>query len=208
MRPPRALYCDFPLGRPLGRPHDRTFQRRVLEAALALLHRSDGPVFDVFPETVTDHTGAAELTCPVPARYDESVPTVVAEAAALRPAWDRARALLSRTEVGRVCRPDEVPAAVARFVALAEGVHWSRAGFGSESELTAAALDIRAYYEEAAVGLAGHVPAARVADTWFFRSTRAGELLRACRRRLETSDPPVDPVTIYTLVPVAHVVRE
>jgi len=38
--PPRALHCEFPLGRPLGRPGDAAFQRRVLVAALRLLERS------------------------------------------------------------------------------------------------------------------------------------------------------------------------
>jgi HEAT repeat protein len=37
VRPPRALFVPFPLGYPLGRPDDPDLQRRVLEAALALL---------------------------------------------------------------------------------------------------------------------------------------------------------------------------
>ena len=37
VRPPRALFVPFPLGFPLGRPDDPDLQRRVLEAALALL---------------------------------------------------------------------------------------------------------------------------------------------------------------------------
>ena len=30
--PPRGLYCEFPLGRPLGKPLDAAYQRRVLDA--------------------------------------------------------------------------------------------------------------------------------------------------------------------------------
>ncbi len=37
VRPPRALFVPFPLGFPLGRPDDPELQRRVIEAALALL---------------------------------------------------------------------------------------------------------------------------------------------------------------------------
>ena len=37
-RPPRALHCEFPLGRPLGRPGDPALQRRVIDAAFALGH--------------------------------------------------------------------------------------------------------------------------------------------------------------------------
>ena len=36
-RPPRILHCEFPLGRPLGRPNDPTFQRDVLTRAFDLL---------------------------------------------------------------------------------------------------------------------------------------------------------------------------
>lgn len=42
VRPPRALCVPFPLGYPLGRPHDAELQRKVVAAALALLER-EGP---------------------------------------------------------------------------------------------------------------------------------------------------------------------
>ena len=42
VRPPRALFVPFPLGYPLGKPHDPEGQRRVIEAALSLLERT-GP---------------------------------------------------------------------------------------------------------------------------------------------------------------------
>lgn len=37
--PPRALLVPYPLGYPLGGPDDPALQRRVVEAALALLER-------------------------------------------------------------------------------------------------------------------------------------------------------------------------
>ena len=37
VRPPRALWVTFELGRPLGRPDDPPFQQRVVRAALDLL---------------------------------------------------------------------------------------------------------------------------------------------------------------------------
>ena len=37
MKCPRMLFCDFPLGRPLGKPGDAGFQRRVLEDAFATI---------------------------------------------------------------------------------------------------------------------------------------------------------------------------
>ena len=59
------------------------------------------------------------------------------------------------------------------------------------NQLGAAALDVRAYYEEAAMALAGHVPATRQAESWFFRSTESGALLRRAPRQ---SAPLTDPV--------------
>ena len=49
--PPRALWVPFELGRPVGPPGHAAFQRRVIEAALALLDRSDGaPILVDFPD--------------------------------------------------------------------------------------------------------------------------------------------------------------
>ena len=44
VRPPRALVVPFRHGYPLGAPHDAGLQRRVVEAALALLDRQDVPL--------------------------------------------------------------------------------------------------------------------------------------------------------------------
>ncbi|MDA3000308.1 MAG: selenoprotein B, partial [Actinomycetota bacterium] len=49
MKPPRSLYCEFPLGRPLGVPNDPEFQHRVLADAFALLDAPNGPVIADFP---------------------------------------------------------------------------------------------------------------------------------------------------------------
>src|SRR5260370_26432537 len=50
-RPPRGLWTSAQLGRPVGEPEDKAFQRRVVLAALRLLERTDGPVIlEDFPE--------------------------------------------------------------------------------------------------------------------------------------------------------------
>jgi hypothetical protein len=48
LRPPRALFVPFPLGYPLGEPHNPALQQRVIAAALDLLQRGDAPVFEEF----------------------------------------------------------------------------------------------------------------------------------------------------------------
>ena len=48
IRPARALFVPYPLGYPLGAPNDRVLQTRIMQAALALLLRTDCPVFETF----------------------------------------------------------------------------------------------------------------------------------------------------------------
>ena len=48
--PPRALSVPFPLGYPLGRPHDVALQRRVILAALQLLELKNLPVLEGLSE--------------------------------------------------------------------------------------------------------------------------------------------------------------
>jgi hypothetical protein len=199
LRPPRALHCEFPLGRPLGPPGDPAFQRRVLDAAFALLDRPAGPVLEDFPEVIEEDADTP-LACPVPPRYDPSVPPAVDEARALRPAWERARAQLGHTQVGRVADADAIPEAVAAFVRISEGTPWNDAGLPGDP--AAVAMDIRSYYEEAALALAGHVPAARAAESWLFRSTATGAVLKAALAAMGSSDPPYE--RLLYIVPMSQ----
>ena len=82
-RPPRMLHCDFPLGRPLGRPGDAAFQHRVLTAAFALLPRIDVPVLVDFDEAITDEADQP-LACTLPPRHDPTLHPAVDEALGLR----------------------------------------------------------------------------------------------------------------------------
>ena len=47
-RPPRALFVPFPLGYPLGEPDNAELQTRIIQAAFALLSRTDCPVLEMF----------------------------------------------------------------------------------------------------------------------------------------------------------------
>jgi len=199
LHPPRVLHCEFPLGRPLGRPGDAAFQRQVLDRAFALLGREEGPVLEDFPEQIVDEANQP-LTCPVPPRFDPSVPPAVDEARALRPAWERARAAAGGTQVGRVVDGGGIPDAVAGFVRVTEGTRWTEADLPGDP--AAVAMDIRAYYEEAAYALAGHVPGARAAESWLFRSTETGAVLKAAMAAMAAADPPYE--RIFYLVPLSQ----
>lgn len=187
IRPPRALYCEFPLGRPLGRPGDPVFQRRVLEAAFALLERPAGPVLEDFPERIADEA-ASPLACPLPPRHDPDVHPAVDEARALRPAYERQLARSGRTTVGQAVDADGIPDAVSALVRIAEGIPLDEAGLPGSTR--AVGLDVRAYYEEAALALADHVPGARQAESWVYRETEAGAVLLRAQAVLREAGAP------------------
>ena len=188
---PRALHCEFPMGRTLGKPCDPAFQRRVLDAAFALLDESQGPVLVDFPEEIADESDTP-LSCPVPPRIDTSLPEAVDEAKALRPAYDRALAEYGRTNAGRLAEADGVPDLVASFVKILDGTEWTEAGI-PDNNLLEASKDIMSYYEEAAAALSEHVPGARAAESWFFRETASGKLLKDVRTKLQEAGLPFAP---------------
>lgn len=187
MKPPRALHGEFPLGRPVGRPGDAESQHRVLAQAFALLERPDGPVLEDFPETIAS-TGGEPLACPLPARYDPSLPAAVDEARALRSAWERSFAASGRTTVGRAVDVDGIPDAVAAFVRVAEGTPWKDAGVPGIPML--AAHDVRSYYQELAVEVADGPPGPWAVERWFYDETEAGRALLAARRAMRDADAP------------------
>ena len=188
IRPPRALYCEFPLGRPLGRPADPDFQRDVLRRAFALLAEPSGPVLVDHPEVIEETSEA--MSCVLPPAYDPDVPPAVAEARGLRKAYDRATARADVTSVGRVVDADGVPDALAIMQQLAEGEHWRDVPIPGKDTISTV-HDIRTYYEEAALELVqGPPPGGRAAEAWFYEETEAGRTIMAARKAIEESEAP------------------
>ncbi len=177
-RPPRALHCEFPLGRPLGRPEDPALQRRVLDAAFALLDEPSGPVLVDFPEVISDEADAP-LICTIPPSDMGDVHPAEAEARGLLPAWRRSNERFGRTTVGKVVDADGVPAAVGLFARIADGEGWKDVGLPGDP--TKVAADIRNFYEEAALSLTDAVPGARQAESWYVMHTRAGDVVQRAR---------------------------
>ncbi|MDY7103474.1 MAG: hypothetical protein S0880_19995 [Actinomycetota bacterium] len=184
VRPPRVLHCEFPLGRPLGRPHDTALQHDVLARALGLVARTDVPVLEDHPEVITDES-AEPLACALPPRFDPSLPPPVDEVLGLRAAYDRQFAASGgRTLLGRVADADGMADLVARVVRVVDGASLEDEGFDGTG-IVAASQDVRAYFEEAALALSEEVPAARRAETWFYTRTETGALLLALRGALK-----------------------
>jgi hypothetical protein len=202
-RAPRAMYCEFPLGRPLGRPGDPAFQRSVLERLLALLERPphDLPVLVDHPDAIDDDA-TRPLACTLPPRFDASTHPAADEALGLRAAYERTRVRNDgRTALGKTLAPEEIPGVVEALARIAdEGAPLEELKISQDPGRVAA--DVRAYYEEAALSLTDHVPAARQAETWFFQGTETGALLRRLQRVLKEQGHPR--LIWYYLVPSAQ----
>ena len=194
MQPPRALFCEFPLGRPLGKPGDAEFQHDVLAQAFAMLDAVTGPVLENHPEVIeADET---PLSCALPPRFDPSLPAAVDEAKGMRKAFDRALQRRGVTSVGRVVDPDGLPGALQILDDIVNGTHWKEAGIPG-SNTTALCHDIRTYYEEAALELVdGPSPGGRAAEAWYFESTQAGRTVLAARAAIKEQGAP-HPVWFY-----------
>lgn len=182
--PPRGLFCDFPLGRPIGVPGDSAFQHRVLKAAFGLLE-SEEPVLEDFPESIEDDASEV-LVCSLPPRYDKDAHPAVDEARGLRGAYDRAvKNFGNRAGAVRLLDADAIPAAIESFVRVADGTPWKEAGIpGIPARV---AQDIRGYYEMAAMEIVGHTPAAWTGYRWYRDQTEAGQVIRNARNTMRES---------------------
>ena len=177
--PPRALHCEFPLGRPLGRPNDPEFQHDVIARAFALLSETTGPVLVDHPEVIEADTEA--VSCALPPRFDPGLAPCVDEAKGLRRAHDRAVTRRGFTHVGRSVDADGVLDALEMLHRIANGEDWTTVGIPG-GNTAALCHDIRTYYEEAALELIdGPIPGGRAMEDWFFESTDAGRTMLAAR---------------------------
>jgi len=188
--PPRGLWCDFPLGLSLGKPGDAEFQHRVLRHAFSLLN-AVAPVLEEFAEPVRDD-GTTVLSCTLPPRHDPDVHPAVDEARGLRPAYDRAVAQFgNRIGPSRAIDVDQVAETVEAFVRVADGVPWAEAGIpgvpGEPGIVSRVALDVRGYYETAALGLSDHAPGSWAGVRWFLSETETGKVVTEARSQMRDS---------------------
>jgi hypothetical protein len=195
IRPPRALWVPFELGRPFGAPDEPAFQTRVLVAALGLFDAASGPVLEDFP---ADAPAAAEsegwaCAIPIAAPAEDTLPaSFVAEFERMRPWYDRAVEARRGTTYGASGLDLD---GVADFLAACfEGSMEAPEGAAATSfpgMVKLASEDLKVVYHEAATAQPGkrQATALEVAD-WFWGETRAGALLLDLKRRYAESDDP------------------
>jgi hypothetical protein len=184
----------FMLGRPLGEPNDRAFQRRVLMQALRLLERTDGPVLlEYFPDDNPSWFNQPDwkpaVTLPVPTSPTCALEWKSAFRAELKlvlPVWERFKTRFGRTTVSLAGQPPETWPEFATLF-LDGGLPTVPAHDTPALALRFMADDLKALYGEA-VQADGPPPSARQIDRWFWRQTVAGQLLIALREVASKSE--------------------
>ena len=176
MRPPRALWVPFPLGRPLGKAGDANFQHHVIQHGLELLSRAEGPVLEDFPLDVPRIDQDVVQTCPVsfpPKQSDNGgwEARLLAEFNLLEPWYQLSlRRRKGRTLVGIAPEPPEV-----NLKQLA--VHLDAANLPQTIDwLKPASDDLKAFYIEAMTAQPGQYDDAEITRQ-FWQETDLGAAL-------------------------------
>ncbi len=211
IKPPRALWVPFQLGRPLGAPDDPGFQRRVLTACLGLLEAPGGPCLEDFPEDEPESDEIVALACPVhyaptdtgDADADQMLVAFRREINAMRPWYDMSVAQRQRTTVGvsnldigelgdfiYAFFGDTLPSNPRDDVPLAQ-------------MLKLAVEDLKAYYIEGITAQPGQSgTSSQVLQDWFWDETVAGRVLLDLKKACDSSqDKMISAISSHFIVP-------
>ena len=190
IKPPRALWVPFELGRPLGAPNDPVFQAKVLLKALKLLEAPAGPVLEDFLEDAPGFSEqAGPLACPVSFHPqerdindgDRRLAALKEEILQMRNWYDLAVAKNSRTTA---CVTGLQPEASAEFMAAFVNdpdVASPIPGIEPAMALKLASEDLKAFYLEAVTAMPGQPTDSDSLSDWFWGQTVAAEMINAAR---------------------------
>jgi hypothetical protein len=214
IKPPRALWVTFDLGRPLGVPNNAGFQKRVLLSALKLLEEASGPVLRDFPEDAPANREAdGTWACPVNlARKKIDLNNADAlraafkkESVELRSWYDLALKKNQRTTVG--VSGFEINQVVEFIGAFIDNVPDNpRHDISLPFSLNFAVDDLKAYYYEAAAAQPGSAsPTAEELDDWFWGQTAAAKVLFVIKDRcLQKEDKMMQLLGKILLIPMSQ----
>ena len=187
MRPPRALWVPFPLGRPLGKAGDANFQHQVIQHGLELLSRPEGPVLEDFPLDVPRSDQDVLQACPVsflPKQSDNGgwEARLLAEFNLLEPWYQLSlRRRKGRTLVGIAPEPPEENlnqlAAQLDTANLPQTIDW----------LKPATDDLKAFYIEAMTAQPGQYDDAEITRQ-FWQETELGAALTVIHEHFQNAE--------------------
>ena len=183
-KPPRALWLNFPMGRPMGRPNDPEYQKNIIRAAFELFDRAAGPVLEDFPDVIAVRNG--RMGYAIPPEYvftiddigdvDALLAEVQAEVEGLRPAYDAAVVARGRTTVG--ASELEIEGLAAHIAAFVKGEKPKspRKGLSPIPALKLVIEDLQAYYTETRTHRDG-IDDFELLGEWFWMESKAGQLI-------------------------------
>jgi hypothetical protein len=170
----------------LGVPNDSAFQHRVLDAALALLVRTDGPVFEIYEEDAVSTAAEDPWVCPVTFDTVTGETTllegVVAEMNLLSPWYETGCAQRGFSTVGTSGMTAQE---AARYLDQYATGEVSAEALRPEL-IKHAAEDLKAFYNEAAISQPGAASAEDI-ENWYWQDCRAGQLVKQVSARFMNS---------------------
>ena len=190
MKPPRALWVPFELGRPFGSPGNAPFQIRVVVSALKLLEAPNGPVLADFPDDAPESVALTNhLVCPVsfaslPGKMtslDLMLEAFRNEAANINSWYDLAHLNGERSTAGITgLTLSEI---VTFFVSFISG-SWNVSPLADVPVATAlrmSAEDLKAIYFEGVAAQPGTRGDSTFMANWFWGETVAAQIINAIR---------------------------
>jgi hypothetical protein len=208
MRPPRALWVPFMLGRPFGAPNAPDFQRDVLRALLGLFTYTAGPVLEDFPDDAPpDVAGETTFACPVsfaPAQtVNDPAAAMRQEIAQLAPWYELALKRRGRTTVGLSgLAMNEAAAFAASYAGETPAAPYD-ARLSPGVALKRVCDDLKAYHYEAVAAQPGNLSPKEI-DRWFWFETATAKVFVAIRDAcLKSEDQSLQPLGRLSLVPRA-----
>ncbi len=217
VRPPRALWVPYALGRPLGSANDPEFQTEVIRAALAMIHSATEPTIEDYPVEAPDEAGPEQWACPLnialPEGDDSLTARLLAEVSGLRPWSAETRRVRGRTLFGASgASVDQVDDVARALAAIAEDGSVmerpsSEIAWTVEQPLLTRHLadDLRTYYHEAIASQPGPgAPNHDALNDWIFGGTVLGETFQMIADHLTDLGTPQSLLVRGLLIPEGH----
>jgi len=195
IKPPRALWVPFDLGRPLGAPDEPEFQKKVLLAALILLEEDKGPILkDFLGDAPVSESVFTPAACPVsfgapvgPKEESDDISKLLAafkeEAEGLQNWFDIGLKKRGRTTTGT--SKLSLSEIVKFFSVFVKGEMPEEAISGTPLDIVMklASEDLKAYYTEAVSAQPGGPTSPDALANWFWGETSASRILGKVRER-------------------------
>jgi len=192
VKPPRALFADFPFGHTLGKPSDPEYQHSVIAAAFDLLSRPSGPVLADF-EGEADPGELVQASAVQPSTASINGMNPADEVTSMRELYERWVAdHQGRTLVGLSGIPQRRFRGTIRF--LEEYAHNGGADMKERPEdvvipqfLRYCVDDLKAFYYEARMAQRPHATEEEI-HTWFWGETAMAKLITDVAKRMNDTD--------------------